>query len=124
MHWAPAFWLALAVSALAGDQALYPAAQCAAFWLGRGDYVRAGGWLDPDPLSTDRAVAFRAAALRLAPGRTADIDARIAEQRPRMARLHEAAIDWMDRQSIDLLEALTQTCGAFAATAPELEGLR
>lgn len=124
MHRAPALWLALAVPAIAGDPALYPAAQCAAFWLGREDYAQSGGWLDPDPLSADRAAAFRAVALRLAPDRAVDIDARIAEQRPMMARLHEAAIDWADRQSIDLLEDLTQTCGAFAATAPELDGLR
>lgn len=124
MRLAPALWLALALPAGAGDPAIYPAAQCAAFWLGREDYAQAGGWLDPDPLSAQRAAAFRAAALRLAPDRAAEIDTRIADQRPRMARLHEAAIDWADRQSIDLLEDLTQTCGTFAASAPELEGLR
>ncbi|QYZ71188.1 hypothetical protein [Neotabrizicola shimadae] len=124
MRLAPAIWLALALPASAGDLALYPAAQCAAFWLGREDYAQAGGWLDPDPLSVQRAAAFRAAALRLGPDRAAEIDARIADQRPRMARLHEAAIDWGDPQSIDLLEDLTQTCGAFAADSPELEGLR
>lgn len=121
---APAFWLALSLDAAASDTALYPAAQCAAFWLGRQDYALTGGWLQPDPLAMDRAAAFRAAALRLAPDRADEIDARIADQRLPMQRLHEAAIDWADPDSIDLLQDLTLTCGRFAETAPELNGLR
>lgn len=106
------------------DPAVFPAAQCAALWLGQDDYARRSTLLDQDPKDVELAEAFRAVAHRLTNRDAAAIDAFIAEQVPIMSLLVEAYIYGGDRQSRDLYESLMQDCAAFAATQPETRALR
>ncbi len=105
------------------DEAIYPAAQCAAFWDGFGDAAESLRFLDADPGVAARADAFRAVAYRLSGGKKADIDRKIAEQRPLMALLVEAYVLDADRQSRDIFQRLSQTCEAFGAQQPEIRDL-
>jgi hypothetical protein len=122
---AAAFAAVLASPTLpADDPALYPAAQCAAFWLGRDDYARASPFLDRDPADLRLAEAFREVARRQTIGPPAAIDAFIADQRPLMFDLFDAFIYGADKQSSDLHDRLLATCAAFAATQTETRGLQ
>lgn len=103
----------------AEQDALYPAAQCAALWYGYGDYARASTYLDGQDEAYATAEKFRQAAVRLNDGATAGIDSFVAEQRRLMALMIEAYIYGHDKQSQDLFESLSQTCSDFAATQPE-----
>lgn len=114
----------LALPAGAADHPHYPAAQCAAFWLGRDDYARASSLLDADPGDPARAAAFRAVAVRLNGGAAAEIDAFLRTERRAMARLLEAYIQYGDAPSRDLHDRLLATCEAYAATQAETRGLR
>lgn len=122
---APVLALTLALPALAADDpAEYPAAQCAALWLGQDDYARRSKLLEPDPQDVALGEAFRAVAHRLTNRDAAAIDAFIARQIPAMADLVDMYIYSGDRQSRDLYERLMQDCDAFAATQPETRALR
>lgn len=116
----------LLVALLAGpalaDDPYYPAAQCAAFWLGRDDYARASTFLDADPMDAARAAAFRAVAVRLA-GEAGPVDAFLRKERRAMALMVEAYIYGGDTTSRDLYERLLETCAAYAATQGETRGL-
>jgi len=105
------------------DPSLYPAAQCAAFWLGYSDYAARSLYLEVDPTDATRAAAFRAVALRLGTVPRAEIDRYIAVQRPLMDLLVEAMIFGRDRQSADVFEALGETCQSFAKDHPETRKL-
>jgi hypothetical protein len=106
------------------DPAVFPAAQCAALWLGQDEYARRSRLLDQDPQDVALAEAFRAVAHRLTNRDAAAIDAFIAGQVPDMVRLVDDYIYGADRQSRDLYESLMKDCADFAATQPETRGLR
>ncbi len=108
----------------ADDPAEYPAAQCAALWLGQDDYARRSNLLKQDPQDVALGEAFRAVAHRLTNRDAAAIDAFIARQIPLMADLVDMYIYSGDRQSRDLYERLMQDCDSFAATQPETRALR
>lgn len=104
------------------DPALYPAAQCAAFWFGWDDHARRSALLDRTPGDLERAGAFRLVAHRLSSGPAAGIDAFIADQRGLMMQMIEEGIFGAD-DSRGLMERLMQTCADFAETQPETAGL-
>jgi len=106
------------------DAAIYPAAQCAAFWLGFNDYAKRSPFLDSSPDDLNRSNAFRLVAVRLAPARVAEIDRTIQDQRSAMALLAEAVIYANDKQSRKVFETLTQTCESFASKHPETRDLK
>ncbi|MBQ0803554.1 MULTISPECIES: hypothetical protein [unclassified Sulfitobacter] len=106
------------------DVALYPAAQCAAFWLGFDDYAKRSPFLDSSPDHVKRSDAFRAVAVRLAPDRVTEIDRTIQDQRSAMALLAEAVIYANDKPSRKVFETLTQTCESFASNHPETRDLK
>ena len=107
-----------AMPALAGDDpARYPAAQCAAFWLGWDDYATRSALMDRTPGDLDRAERFRAEAHRLTLDTPAAIDAFIAQQRPLMMRLIDEAI-YAPGESRSLMERLLQTCGEAPPASP------
>lgn len=112
--------LAAAGARASDDPALYPAAQCAAFWLGFSDYAKRSPFLDYDPDDVNRSETFRDIALHLSPDRAAEIDARIASERPAMALLAEAVIYGGDAQSRTVFEKLTGRCERFADGYPEV----
>ena len=105
------------------DLSIYPAAQCAALWLGYSDYAARSHYLSVDPTDATRAAAFRAVALRLGTSPRDRIDAYIADQRPLMETMVEAMIFGRDRQSADVFEALGETCKSFAKDHPETRKL-
>jgi hypothetical protein len=105
------------------DPALYPAAQCAAFWFGWDDFARASTLIDRRPGDMARARAFRDAARRLTTAGQGPVDAFIAEQRPLMFALIDDAI-LGGRVSAELMERLLDTCDRAAAGLPEVQGLR
>jgi hypothetical protein len=107
----------------ADDPAEYPAAQCAALWLGQDDYQRSKV-LKQDPQDVALGEAFRAVAHRLTNRDAAAIDAFIAQQVPIMAFMVDAYIYGGDKQSREIYERLMQDCAAFAATQPETQALR
>ena len=104
----------------AEDPAIYPAAQCAAFWLGFSDYAQRSAFLDYDPDDLTHSQMFRDIAVNLSPSRTDEIDAKISSERTAMALLVEAMIYGGDEQSRDVVERLTATCDRFAADHPNL----
>ena len=106
------------------DQALYPAAQCAALWYGFDDYARLSAMLDRNEGDPERAEAFKAVAYRLDSGRTDRVDAFVKEQRGLMLTMIDAMIYAGDEPSRDLFRRLTETCESFAAKHPETEALR
>ena len=117
--------LALALPCTAADDpGQFPAAQCAALWLGQDDYARHSNLLSQDPQDLALAAAFRAVAHRLTNRDAAAIDAFIAQQVPIMAFMVEAYIFGGDRQSRDIYESLMADCASFAATQPETRALR
>ncbi|MGO4915545.1 hypothetical protein [Pseudogemmobacter sp. W21_MBD1_M6] len=103
----------------ATQDALYPAAQCAALWYGYGDYAKASAYLEGEDEAHATADGFYRTAIRLNDGAAAAIDSFVAEQRPLMALMIEAYIYGHDKQSQDLFESLSQICSDFAATQPE-----
>lgn len=105
------------------DGAIYPAAQCAAFWLGRHDYAVQSGTFEADPTDIARGEAFRAAAVRLSGGASAEVDAYVAEQRPMMVMMFDAMIWAADETSGEIHDDLLATCAAFGATQPETTDL-
>jgi len=119
---AVAVGLGLSGPAVAADDPLYPAAQCAALYLGVEDYARISAYLDPDPLNAEAAAAFRDVALRLG-GSEDEVDAFIAEQRPLMKLMMDGYIYRGDTQSQDLFERLSETCRDFAERHPETRDL-
>ncbi len=104
----------------APDEALYPAAQCAALWLGFSEYAKRSPFLDYNPDDLKRSDVFRRIALSLSPDRQPLIDQTIATERAAMALLVEAMIYGGDAQSRDVFERLTQRCEDFAAQYPEI----
>lgn len=108
--------------ASAGEPVLHPAAQCAAYWLGRDDFARRSTLLRTDPGDPARAAAYRAVAVRLNGGDTALIDAFLSRERSAMALVVEAA-SWGDRTSEGVQERLLDTCAAYAATQAETRHL-
>ncbi len=117
------FWLLATPAPSADPPALYPAAQCAAFWLGRDDYATRSAYLDNDPSDPARAAAFRAAAVRLNGGDAAPVEAFIAKERHNMDLLFEAFIYGGDKQSRDVHDILLETCARFGREAAETKGL-
>ncbi len=114
----------VAVGSMATAQdALHPAAQCAAFWYGYSDYAKVSAYLDTDPSDAQAAEAFRKVALRLAE-RDAEVDSYIAAQRPLMTRLMESYIYGGDTQSRDIFERLSAICEDFAERHPETRDLK
>jgi hypothetical protein len=109
---------------LALADALYPAAQCAAFVLGRDDYAQVSAYLDRDPDDPAFARALRDVAVRLNGGAAGEVDAFIAAERKLMALMFEAFIYGGDSQSRDLHDRMVATCEDFAATQPETRDLR
>ncbi|MEL7260317.1 MAG: hypothetical protein AAGK69_02995 [Pseudomonadota bacterium] len=105
------------------NPSIYPAAQCAAFWLGYADYARASAYLDFDPTDLGRANAFRAVALRLATATPAEIETYVDTQRPLMASLMEAVIYTRSRSAQTVFERLTTTCKTFGAAHVETRDL-
>lgn len=112
-----------ALPAFAGDDGFYPAAQCAALFLGRDDEARELKFLERDPRDPEMAAAFRKAAYRLNPDRDA-VDRFIARERVDMALMVEAYLFGRDRVSRDFYERLLPACEDFAGYAPEFEHLR
>jgi hypothetical protein len=112
-----------AASVATAQDAIYPAAQCAAFWFGYADYAKISPYLDFDPSDLRAAEAFREVALRLA-DTDSEVEAYIATQRPLMGRLMESYIYNGDAQSRDIFERLNETCQNFAARHPETRDLR
>ncbi len=107
--------LALASPALALDRAArYPAAQCAAFWLGRDDYARASPYLDRDTADLKLAQTSRDLAVALNGGNAAEVDAFITQERKVMAFMLDAFIFGGDAQSRDVHDRLLQTCNDLA----------
>ncbi|MDR5654025.1 hypothetical protein [Ruixingdingia sedimenti] len=117
--------LALSAGAAAAQEAraFFPAAQCAAFWMGRSDVAAGSRHLDAHPSDRDRARAFRDAAVRLGGGDAGKIDAFIAEERPRMALTVRAHVLGGDAASRDIHDRLLKRCEDFAATQPETRDL-
>ncbi len=101
-----------------GDPALYPAAQCAAFWFGWDDFARRSTLLDPTPGDPARAEAFARVAHRLTTGSPEAVDAFIADQRGMMMQMIDEATCGAG-ESRSLMERLMQTCEDFGATQPE-----
>lgn len=114
--------LATAFPAQGRELVTFPAAQCAAFWLGRDDYARRSAFLDREPSDRTRAAAFRAAAVRLNGGDAAAVDAFIAGERGNMALTFERFV-LGDRTAEDVHDILLDACEGFAPTAPETRGL-
>ncbi len=114
-----AWGLSASIAWANNNPSLYPAAQCAAFWLGFTDYARISAYLDVDPTDKTRAEAFRAVALRLGTATPDTINGYIAEQRPLMAATMEAMIYGQNRAARDMFERLTERCSAFGAEHPE-----
>jgi hypothetical protein len=105
------------------QEALYPAAQCAAFWYGYADYATLSPYLDFEQSDVEAAEAFRAVAVRLGAPET-EIIAFMDAERPRMTRLMESYIYDGDAQSRDIFERLSTTCEDFAARHPETRNLK
>lgn len=103
---------------------IYPAAQCAAFWLGFNDYAKSAPFLEKSLGDLKRSDAFRDVAVRLAPGRVTEIDRKIQDQRSPMALLAEAVIYANDEQSRKVFETLAQTCESFGNEQPETRDLK
>lgn len=99
----------------AEDPAIYPGAQCAAFWYGFSDFTQLTPFMTVNPRDVAQAETFREIALRLAPDRRSEIEQTIAEQRPQMALLAEAMIYGDDTQSMEIFQNLAETCERFAA---------
>ena len=104
-------------------EALFPAAQCAAFWLGRDDYARQSATLAPDPTDRPRAEAYRRAAVRLNGNNADGIDTFINGLRPTMAFLFDAWIFGGDAQARDMHTRLSRICAEAAPTFPETRDL-
>jgi hypothetical protein len=113
--------LALPASA-ATDPALYPAAQCAAFWFGWDDHAHRSTLLDPTPGDLARAEAFARVTRSLTTGTPQAVDAFIADQRGLMMQMIDDAM-YGAGESRSLMERLMQTCADFGATRPETAGL-
>lgn len=92
---------------------MYPAAKCAAFWLGWTDAAKRLRWLSEDPGDAVRAARFRQAALDEG-NKAGPVDAYLAGERRNMARMISAAIAG-DRQSNDIQNRLMETCERYAA---------
>ena len=99
----------------ADDSAIYPGAQCAAFWYGFSDFTHLTPFMTVNPRDIEQAESFREIAFRLAPDRRSEIEQTIAEQRPQMALLAEAMIYGDDAQSMEIFQNLAETCERFAA---------
>ena len=107
--------LVVAQPAVALDrEARYPAATCAAFFLGRDDFARTSAWLDRNPGDPARAAALRDEAVRLNGGAAPEVDAFVAEEREVLAFLFEAMILDQDEQSRDVHDRLVATCETLA----------
>lgn len=100
----------------------YPAAHCAAYWLGWDDFAKASRFLPRDATDLARAEAFRAVAIRLAGGKAAMVDDFLASERANMALMIEAAM-YRDRISEKLQRRLLQTCADYAETQAETRDL-
>ena len=99
-------------AARAADEPAYPAAKCAAFWLGWDDASRHLRRLPQQPENAALAAQFRQAAL--AQGESpASLDAYITRERRDMARMITAAI-YGDRSSNDIERRLMRTCDDYA----------
>jgi hypothetical protein len=105
------------------NPSIYPAALCAAFWLGYADYAQVSAYLDHDPRDHLRADAYRSVAYRLATAARADIDAYVSEQRPLMETMIDAVVYGSDGPSRDVFERLTKTCKDFGQEHPETRDL-
>ena len=119
---------ALMISAAAPASAernvsLYPAAQCAAFWLGFSDYARASAHLDLNPDDVARAHAFVQVALRLGTATQDEIEDHIRTQRRLMVSLLDGVIYRSDDVSQRVFERLTETCKNFGRAQPETREL-
>ena len=115
--------MAMLGSGTTAQEALYPAAQCAAFWYGYADYAKLSPYLDFEQSDVEAAEAFRAVALRLSAPET-EVITFIDAERPRMTRLMESYIYDGDAQSRDIFERLSATCQDFAARHPETRDLK
>ncbi|MHC0054086.1 hypothetical protein [Actibacterium sp. D379-3] len=102
------------------QRALFPAAQCAAFWLGYGDFQSRYAIASGDAADAYRVAAdFRAAAIRLGGGDATAVDAYISEQRPLMLLMNKSFMIDGNRESQDMFDRLARTCDDFATTQPE-----
>ncbi len=116
--------LALAAAANAqSPDALYPAAQCAAFWFGRDDYARSSAYLPVEPTDITRAQAYRSAAVHLNDDNAAEIDAFIRDLRPTMTFMFDAYVFGADAQAQDMHDRLTRICAEAAPLYPETKNL-
>ena len=103
---------AILPAARAADEPAYPAAKCAAFWLGWDDASRHLRRLPQQPENAALAAQFRQAAL--AQGEAPEtLDAYITRERRDMARMITAAI-YGDRSSNDIERRLMRTCDDYA----------
>ena len=107
-------------AAAAGAAAVNPAADCAALWLGYGDYAGISAFLDGQQEAYDTAALFRSAAIR-ENGDAQAVDAHIAKVRHDMALMVEAHVELADPQSRDLFERFSQTCQDLADSLPEFQ---
>jgi hypothetical protein len=99
-------------AARAADEPAYPAAKCAAFWLGWDDASRHLRRLPQQPENAALAARFRQAAI-VTGGPSETLDAYIARERRNMARMITAAI-YGDRSSNDIERRLMRTCDDYA----------
>lgn len=90
----------------------YPAAKCAAFWLGWTDAARRLNYLREDPGDAVLAENFRKAALDEGAD-AAVLDAYLRRDRRDMRLMIEAAI-FGDRSSSDIQDRLMKTCDDYA----------
>lgn len=107
-----------AVPAVA-PQAAYPAAECAALWLGTDDYAARSPFLGADPGRARVARGFRAVAVQLNGGDARPVDRLIARQRRYWAQVNDAFIRLGDADARDLYTRQLRLCDAYAATRPE-----
>lgn len=103
--------LAALAAPVAADP-MYPAAKCAAFWMGWTDAAKRSRYLDVNPADAVLAERFRQAAIDEG-GEPAEIDAYLARDRRDMSLMIRAAI-LGDRQSNDIQNRLMKTCDTYA----------
>lgn len=100
------------LAAPAAADPMYPAAKCAAFWLGWTDAAKRLTYLDVNPADAELAARFRQAAIDEG-GDPAEIDAFIKQDRRNMSLMVRANI-LGDVQSTDTQNRLMEICDTYA----------
>lgn len=114
-----AITICLAQPSAASEPLPIPATDCAAFWLGYGDYATLSAYLDEEAAAEAyrNALAWRRAAIGES-GDAAATDAQIVEMRQAMTLLAEAYIYDGDNQSRELFERMVAHCDPAGLNQP------